>query len=87
MKNPCHKDRIANLKRIEGQIKGIIRMIERNEYCIDILNQTKAAKNALGNVENKILEKHLNECIKESIKNPKNANKKIEELVKTLKRR
>ncbi|NCX42164.1 MAG: hypothetical protein EBX14_02845, partial [Proteobacteria bacterium] len=35
MSNPCHKDRIANLKRIEGQIKGIIRMIERNEYCID----------------------------------------------------
>ena len=87
MSNPCHKDRIANLKRIEGQIKGIIRMIERNEYCIDILNQTKAAKNALGNVENKILETHLNECIKETINNPKIADKKIEELVKTLKRR
>ena len=63
------------------------RMIERNEYCIDILNQTKAAKNALENVENKILEKHLNECIKESINNPKNADKKIAELIKTLKRR
>jgi len=87
MSNPCHKDRIANLRRIEGQIKGIIRMIERNDYCIDILNQTKAVKNALITVESKILETHLNECIKESIKNPKNADKKIEELIKTLKRR
>ena len=87
MSNPCHKNRIANLKRIEGQIKGIIRMIERNDYCIDILNQTKAAKNALSNVENRILEKHLNECIKESINNPKNADEKIAELIKTLKRR
>jgi DNA-binding FrmR family transcriptional regulator len=87
MSNPCHKNRIANLKRIEGQIKGIIRMIERNEYCIDILNQTKAAKNALQNVENKILETHLNECIKETIKNPKIADKKIQELIQTLKRK
>tara|TARA_Y100000389_G_scaffold57881_1_gene53898 strand:- start:1156 stop:1422 length:267 start_codon:yes stop_codon:yes gene_type:complete len=87
MSNPCHKDSIANLKRIEGQIKGIVGMIERSEYCIDILNQTKAAKNALGNVENKILEKHLNECIKESIKNPESADKKIKELIKTLSRR
>jgi len=81
------QNRIANLKRIEGQIKGIIRMIERNEYCIDILNQTKAAKNALQNVENKILETHLNECIKETIKNPKIADKKIQELIQTLKRK
>jgi DNA-binding FrmR family transcriptional regulator len=87
MSNPCHRDRIVNLKRIEGQIKGIIRMIERNEYCIDILNQTKAAKNALQNVENKILETHLNECIKETIKNPKVADKKIQELIQTLKRK
>jgi len=87
MSNPCHKNRIANLKRIEGQIKGIIRMIERNEYCIDILNQTKAAKNALQNVGNKILETHLNECIKETIKNPKIADKKIQELIQTLKRK
>ena len=87
MSNPCHKNRIANLKRIEGQIKGIIRMIERNEYCIDILNQTKAAKNALQNVENKILETHLNECIKETIKNPNIADKKIQELIQTLKRK
>ena len=87
MSNPCHKNRIANLKRIEGQIKGIIRMIERNEYCIDILNQAKAAKNALQNVENKILETHLNECIKETIKNPKIADKKIQELIQTLKRK
>jgi DNA-binding FrmR family transcriptional regulator len=62
-------------------------MLQKTIQSLSILNQTKAAKNALGNVENRILEKHLNECIKESINNPKNADKKIKELVKTLKRR
>jgi len=54
MCNSCHKDRIANLERIEGKTKGIIRIIERNEYCIDILNETKAAKNANKKVEERV---------------------------------
>ena len=44
MKNPCHKDQISSIRRIEGQIRGIERMIDNGEYCIDILNQLKAAK-------------------------------------------
>ena len=55
MKNPCHKDQISSIRRIEGQIRGIERMIDNGEYCIDILNQLKAAKNSLTTVEGKIL--------------------------------
>ncbi|MAD91752.1 MAG: hypothetical protein CMQ54_03355 [Gammaproteobacteria bacterium] len=86
MNNPCHKKRIASLRRIEGQINGIIRMIESGQYCIDILNQTKAAKNALTSVENNILEAHLSNCVHDSFSEPGSADKKIEELIAILKR-
>ena len=87
MNNPCHKNRIASLRRIEGQINGVIRMIESGQYCIDILNQTKAAKNALTSVENKILEAHLSNCVHNSISDPDSADKKIEELIEILRRK
>ena len=61
MKNPCHKDQISSIRRIEGQIRGIERMIDNGEYCIDILNQLKAAKNTLTSVEGKILKTHIEE--------------------------
>ncbi|MDG2108220.1 MAG: metal-sensitive transcriptional regulator [Woeseiaceae bacterium] len=86
MKNPCHKKRIPALRRIVGQMNGIEGMIESGQYCIDILNQTKAAKNALIAVEAKILETHLSNCVHESFSSPNIADKKIEELIKVLKR-
>jgi DNA-binding FrmR family transcriptional regulator len=86
MTNPCHQKRVASLRRVIGQINGVIRMIESREYCVDILNQTKAAKNALKTVETKILETHLSRCVHESFSNTDDANKKIEELIKVLKR-
>ena len=47
IENPSHKKQLASLKRIEGQIRGIINMIDNGKYCIDVLNQIKAAKSAL----------------------------------------
>jgi DNA-binding FrmR family transcriptional regulator len=86
MNNTCHVKRIASLKRIEGQIKGVIAMIESGEYCIDILNQTKAARNALISVESKILEKHLLTCVHDSFENSDNSHEKIQEIIAILKR-
>ena len=51
--NPSHKKQLASLKRIEGQVRGIINMIDDGKYCIDVLNQIKAAKSALVSVESK----------------------------------
>ena len=85
MSHPCHKDQLSSIRRIEGQVRGIEKMIEKGDYCIDILNQIKAVKNSVTTVEGKILKKHLEECIKESLTG-NNFETKVEEIVKILKR-
>ena len=68
-KHPTHNKQLASLKRIEGQIRGIINMVNDGKYCIDILNQIKAAKSALVTVESKVLKTHIESCVKNSLKN------------------
>ena len=53
----------ARLKRIEGQVRGIERMVEDERYCIDILTQIAAATTALETVAFKILDEHVNHCV------------------------
>jgi len=85
MSHPCHKDQLSSIRRIEGQVRGIEKMIEKGDYCIDILNQIKAVKNSITTVEGKILKKHLEECIKESLTG-NNFETKVDEIIKILKR-
>jgi DNA-binding FrmR family transcriptional regulator len=54
---------LARLKRIEGQIRGLQRMVEEDKYCIDILTQISAASNALKKVAVGLLEDHMRHCI------------------------
>ena len=61
-------------------------MINDEKYCIDILNQMKAVKNALTSVEAKILETHLRECVKDSLDTSNNNHAKIDEIINVLKR-
>ncbi len=70
------------LKRIEGQISGISKMIENKEYCLDIFQQIYAAIGALKSVNLLILENHLNTCVKNAMasKNEKEIREKIKEL-------
>ena len=86
MKHPCHKEQIPNLKRIEGQVRGITKMIDDDKYCIDILNQIKAVRSAITSVEGKILKKHMNVCVKDVLKSVKEFDIKVEEIIKSLKR-
>ena len=86
MKHPCHKAQLSNLKRIEGQVRGVQGMIEEGKYCVDILNQIKALKNSLITVEAKILKTHLRECIKESLEGDDQFDSKIDEIMKIMKR-
>ncbi|MDA7730027.1 metal-sensitive transcriptional regulator [Gammaproteobacteria bacterium] len=86
MKNPCHKDKLTSLRRIEGQVRGVQNMIEEGKYCVDILNQIKALKNSLITVEGKILKTHLRECIKDSLNGSNDFDLKIDEIMKTMKR-
>ena len=86
MSHPNHKKYLPNIKRIEGQLRGIAKMVEEEKYCIEILNQIKAARKALASLEGKILNTHLKACVKDSIKGEKDFDSKVEELINVLKR-
>jgi DNA-binding FrmR family transcriptional regulator len=87
MKSSCHRPLIPNLNRISGQIKGVAKMVDEGQYCIDILDQLRAAKSAITTVENKILEKHIHECVSISLKSQQDVDTKIQELMRILKRK
>jgi DNA-binding FrmR family transcriptional regulator len=57
----------ARLTRIEGQVRGIVRMVEDDRYCIDILNQMQAVKAALAKAEQQILKAHADHCVAQAI--------------------
>ena len=54
---------LNRLRRIEGQVRGVARMVEDDRYCIDVLTQIQAARAALGRVESELLKGHLDHCI------------------------
>lgn len=85
----CHKDELQRLKRIEGQVRGIAKMIEEEKYCIDILSQVKAVRSAMNQLEIKIMEKHLKHCLHGALqaKDQKDVQNKINELVEVLSKR
>ena len=74
---------IKRLNRIEGQVRGIKKMIEEERYCIDVLQQMQAIKAALSKVEDAILKDHSNTCVASAIAsgNPKEQQQKFNELV------
>ncbi|OHA63848.1 MAG: hypothetical protein A2843_02375 [Candidatus Wildermuthbacteria bacterium RIFCSPHIGHO2_01_FULL_48_27b] len=88
MKQNLKQKAIRRLKILEGQIRGLQRMVEENEYCIDILRQSLAVKQALSSVEDLILENHLSTHVVEQIKSGKEAKstKEILEIYKLSKR-
>ncbi len=66
---PTNKPALRRLKIIEGQVKGIRRMIEDEKYCIDILTQISAVRAALDGVGKVILRRHLDYCVSNAIRN------------------
>ena len=85
-KNPSHMDNLVALRRIEGQVRGVQRMIEGREYCIDILNQIAAVRGALGRVEEKILKRHLKHCVTEAVRgdSEKEREQKLDEILRLI---
>ncbi len=65
---PETKKLIRRLKIIEGQVRGIQGMIENDAYCIDVITQSSAIKQALSNIEDELLERHLSHCVINQIK-------------------
>ena len=62
------KDVLTRLRKIEGQIRGIQRMIEKERYCIDIINQVSAAQRALDQVSLRVMRRHIESCVTDAIK-------------------
>jgi CsoR family transcriptional regulator, copper-sensing transcriptional repressor len=60
-------DYLKRLRRIEGQIRGLSRMVENDEYCIDVLTQISAATKALEAVSLGLLDQHLKHCVAEAV--------------------
>jgi DNA-binding FrmR family transcriptional regulator len=58
---------LKRLRRIEGQIRGIARMVEQDEYCIDVLTQVSAATKALQAVALGLMDEHLKHCVREAV--------------------
>ena len=85
-KNPSHENNLVALRRIEGQVRGVQKMIGNRKYCIDILNQIYAIKGALGRVEEKILENHFLHCVTEAVKGSSEMERqqKLDEILKLI---
>jgi DNA-binding FrmR family transcriptional regulator len=84
-----NKAKLANrLSRIEGQVRGIARMIDEDRYCIDILTQLQAVRAALAKVETEMLNDHLGHCVEAAISggDADDQRQKASELIQLLQR-
>jgi len=77
-----NENTLRRLKTIEGHLKGVIRMVEEDKYCIDVIRQIQAVEAALNKVSAQILENHLNSCVITAIQG--NDKKERERVLKEI---
>jgi DNA-binding FrmR family transcriptional regulator len=78
-----HEEQLISLKKIEGQIRGVQKMIEDKRYCVDILMQLHSVMGAIQRVESGILRKHLEGCVSHALKGSSDSEKqeKVDEVI------
>ena len=79
-------DLMLRLKRIEGQVRGIERMVDEDRYCVGILVQISAIKNALHQVALALLESHTRGCVADAISSHNGGEQKIDELMDVIRK-
>jgi DNA-binding FrmR family transcriptional regulator len=86
--SPAHDEQLVALRRIEGQVRGVQRMIEEKRYCVEILTQLSSVGAALLRVQDKVLQRHLEGCVTNALKGKSELNKKqkIDEIFDLLKK-
>ncbi len=86
MDEKLKRSQLARLSRIEGQVRGVARMVEDDRYCIDVINQVRAVRAALAKVEQDILHDHLQHCVAHAFHagSEKERQIKIDELIEVL---
>ena len=88
MKHPSHKSQLDRLRRINGQVAGLQKMVEEERYCADILTQLRAVQAALRRVEQEVLQSHIEHCVAGAVEsgNHRERDAKLGELFEILKR-
>jgi DNA-binding FrmR family transcriptional regulator len=88
MRENAKQSCLRRLRRIEGQVRGLARMVETDRYCIDIVTQISAVRAALRKAEEEILEDHVGNCVEHAITsgNKREQRRKISELIEVLSR-
>lgn len=86
MQDAARKEATARLRRVEGQVRGLLRMIDEDRYCIDTLTQISAVRAALHKVEELILRDHVAHCVTDAFAsgNSLEQRRKVEELVEAI---
>ena len=86
MKN--HKQNLLHRLRIaHGHLEKVIKMVEKGEYCLDIIQQSQAVQSALSKADEAILENHLKTCVRQSMVSNKNIDEKVKEVIEVFKRK
>jgi DNA-binding FrmR family transcriptional regulator len=81
------KEKLQNrLKRIEGQVRGVQRMVDEEAYCVDILTQVSSIVSAMEKVGAILLKDHVEHCVRESIEKGEDADEKVKELTDAVER-
>ena len=86
MRDETREAALKRLSRIEGQVRGVAKMVEADRYCIDVVRQVQAIKAALTGFERIVLDDHLDTCVETALRSDDLADRreKVEELVAVL---
>ncbi|WP_084399121.1 metal-sensitive transcriptional regulator [Henriciella aquimarina] len=89
MKPDTRKSAVSRLARIEGQVRGISKMVQEDRYCIDVVRQVQAVKAALSGLEQLILDDHIETCVDHALTGDslEDRREKVDELVAVLGKR
>lgn len=87
MQNPRKQNLIHRMKIAKGHLEKVIEMVEKGEYCLDIIQQSQAVQSALSKVDEAILENHLKTCVRDSIAGNKDVDEKVKEVIEVFKRK
>jgi len=81
------KNLVHRLKIARGHLEKVISMLEKDEYCLDVIQQTQAVTSSLEKISELILENHLKTCVRESMESGKGIDEKVAEVIEVFKRK
>lgn len=87
MDNPKKNKLVHRMKIAKGHLEKVIDMVEKGEYCLDIIQQSQAVQSALSKVDEVILENHLKTCVREAMLTGEQADEKVAEVIQVFQRK